>query len=158
MASYDRIDSPIGSLFVIRSEKGICYLGFECENHEEILAAHGHPSMVTDEDARSQLGQYFAGTRQDFTLPLDPAQTTQFQEGVHAHLRKIPYGSTMSYTELADVCEKPRAVRAIGSACGANPLPLLVPCHRVVRSDGSLGGYRGGLEAKQFLLGLEASY
>ena len=105
--------------------------------------------------AQTQLAEYFAGRRRAFELPLDPPRTTDFRAAVHAQLMKIAYGETVTYRDVAKKLGRPGATRAVGSACGANPLLIVRPCHRVLRSDGGLGGYAGGLEAKRFLLALE---
>lgn len=105
--------------------------------------------------AQEQLSEYFAGRRREFELPLNPAPTTEFRALIHAQLDTIGYGEVSSYGELAAAVGRPAATRAVGTACGANPLPIIRPCHRVLRSDGSLGGYAGGLDIKRFLLTLE---
>ena len=104
--------------------------------------------------AKRQLSEYLAGKRRKFNLKVAP-QGTSFQRQVWAQLKKVPYGKTVSYKQLARAVGKPRAVRAVASACGANPIAIVIPCHRVIRSDGSLGGYFYGLKAKQALLDLE---
>ena len=104
-----------------------------------------------------QLSEYFAGQRQSFELPLDFRLSSGFRRQVLAHLPEIGYGHTESYAQVAAATGNPRAVRAVGSACATNPIPVVVPCHRVVRSDGTSGGYRGGPEAKKSLLALEAA-
>lgn len=105
--------------------------------------------------AQEQLAEYFAGRRREFDLPLNPAPTTKFRAQIHAQLDTIGYGEVSSYGEFAAAVGRPAATRAVGTACGANPLPIIRPCHRVLRSDGSLGGYAGGLDIKRFLLALE---
>lgn len=102
-----------------------------------------------------ELTEYFAGTRREFTVPLDLTGVTEFRAAVLRELAKVPHGETTTYAQLARAVGNPKAVRAVGSACATNPLPLFIPCHRVLRSDGQLGGYRGGTEAKRFLLRLE---
>lgn len=104
---------------------------------------------------QEQLAEYFAGHRREFDLPLNPAPTTEFRAQIHAQLDTIGYGEVSSYGELAAAVGRPAATRAVGTACGANPLPIIRPCHRVLRSDGTLGGYAGGLDIKRFLLTLE---
>jgi methylated-DNA-[protein]-cysteine S-methyltransferase len=104
-----------------------------------------------------QLDEYFAGRRQRFDLPLDWRLSAGFRRTVLHRLPEIPYGETATYAALAAMAGRPRAIRAVGSACATNPLPVVVPCHRVVRSDGTVGGYLGGVEAKAALLALEAA-
>ena len=107
--------------------------------------------------AARQLEEYFAGRRTAFDLPLDLRLSAGFRRDVLTHLREIGYGTTASYAALAAAAGSPRAVRAVGTACATNPLPVVVPCHRVVRSDGALGSYVGGVAAKRTLLDLEAA-
>lgn len=113
-----------------------------------------HSADILDA-AQEQLSEYFAGRRREFELPLNPAPTTEFRAQIHAQLDTIGYGEVSSYGELAAAVGRPAATRAVGTACGANPLPIIRPCHRVLRSDGTLGGYAGGLDIKRFLLTLE---
>ena len=113
------------------------------------------PAEALHETAQEQLAEYFARRRREFDLPLNPAPTTEFRAQIHAQLDTIGYGEISSYGELAAAVGRPAATRAVGTACGANPLPIIRPCHRVLRSDGTLGGYAGGLDIKRFLLTLE---
>ena len=140
--------SPIGPLRFTASNAGLTRVCFEGEQLP-IDAPSDHP-VVTQ-----QLSEYFAGTRREFTVPLDLTGVTEFRAAVLRALAKVPYGETTSYAQLARAVGNPKAVRAVGSACATNPLPLFIPCHRVLRSDGQLGGYRGGVEAKRFLLRME---
>ena len=112
------------------------------------------PAGILDE-ADAQISQYLAGGRREFDLPLDTRLATGFRGQVQRHLADIAYGRTATYGQLAADLDRPGAVRAVGTACATNPLPLVWPCHRVLRSDGGLGGYRGGVEAKQRLLAME---
>lgn len=161
--AYRRLDSPIGSLLLVATERGLIRLAFETEDHDRVLADLAEtvsPRVLAapgrlDEVAR-ELEQYFAGARQEFDLPLDWPADGGFRRTVQGLLPTIGYGRTVSYSELAQLAGRPTAVRAVGSACATNPLPIVVPCHRVLRSDGSLGGYAGGLAAKRTLLDLEA--
>ncbi len=135
--------------------------------HARLVAA-AHTAGVLDvayrtidtpqlDEVSRQLEEYFAGRRKVFELPLDFRLSKGFRRNVLAHLSEIAYGHTESYARVAAAAGSPKAVRAVGAACATNPLPVVVPCHRVVRSDGSLGGYVGGLQAKHSLLSLEAA-
>ena len=143
-----RMDSPIGPLRILATEASLTRVCFEGE-----LMLHDVPS--DHPLATQELTEYFAGTRREFTVPLDLRGVTAFREAVLRELMTVPYGETTTYAELARAVGNPRAVRAVGSACATNPLPLFIPCHRVLRSDGQLGGYRGGVEAKRVLLRME---
>jgi methylated-DNA-[protein]-cysteine S-methyltransferase len=143
---------------------GLVRLAYAREGHDVVLARLTEavsPRILTaparlDGVAR-QVEEYFAGRRRVFDVPLDFRLSKGFRRNVLAHLPDIAYGRTESYTEVAAAAGRPKAVRAVGTACATNPLPVVVPCHRVVRSDGSFGGYVGGPEAKQVLLNLEAA-
>jgi methylated-DNA-[protein]-cysteine S-methyltransferase len=161
--AYRTVDSPVGGLLLAATSAGLVRIAFEREGFENVLdslAARVGPRILRGtsrlDGAARELEQYFAGRRRVFDLPLDTRLATGFRRAVQAHLPAIPYGATESYAEVALATGSPRAVRAVGTACATNPLPLVVPCHRVLRSDGSLGGYLGGLEAKRTLLDLEA--
>ncbi|WP_341358197.1 methylated-DNA--[protein]-cysteine S-methyltransferase [Georgenia sp. M64] len=160
--AYRTVDSPLGRLLLAATPVGLVRVAFEDEGEEAVLATLGErisPRILRDprrlESVARQLEEYFSGRRHDFDVTLDLRLTAGFRREVLAHLREIPYGATASYTALAAAAGRPTAVRAAASACATNPVPLVVPCHRVVRSDGSLGGYRGGLPAKRVLLDLE---
>jgi methylated-DNA-[protein]-cysteine S-methyltransferase len=160
--SYRIMDSPVGTLLLAATPRGVVRIAFECEDHDQVmdtLSQKLSPRMLhaparLDEAAR-ELAQYFAGDRTRFDLPLDFSLSAGFRHDVHRHLGTIRYGHTQSYSQVARLLGRPNAVRAVGTACATNPLPVVVPCHRVVRSDGSLGGYAGGLAAKGRLLDLE---
>jgi len=149
---YTYTPSPIGQLLLVGDDRYLRQLAFETNSvrpsplWQQVDAL---PYPVTE-----QLAAYFAGARQDFDLPLNPDGTT-FQLEVWAALEEIPYGETISYMELARRVGNPDAVRAVGLANGKNPLPIVIPCHRVIGSDGSMTGYGGGLPIKEFLLALE---
>jgi methylated-DNA-[protein]-cysteine S-methyltransferase len=151
---FDDMPSPIGQLLLIADPHGLRQIWFETERHPKVLA----PSCIRDaarlDFARIQLDEYFAGTRQAFDLPLHPLGTP-FQLSVWHELAKIPYGTTLSYGEMARRIDQPKAVRAVGAANGRNPLPIVLPCHRVIGSDGSLTGFGGGLPIKRQLLAME---
>jgi methylated-DNA-[protein]-cysteine S-methyltransferase len=162
--AYRTLDSPIGRLLVAATPKGVVRVAFANEGHERVLeelAAELSPRILAAparlDPAARELDEYFAGARRHFELPLDFALAHGFRRAVLEELRRIDYGRTASYAAVAAGVGSPRAVRAVGTACAQNPLPLVVPCHRVVRSDGALGGYRGGAEAKRVLLELEAA-
>ena len=183
--AYRVVDSPIGGLLLAATPNGLVYVAFEVENRDDVLGmladrigprvlltpaaaalardaepvsamAGPAPAGVLDE-AAAQLSQYLAGERREFDLPLDTRLATGFRGQVQRHLADIAYGRTATYKQLAADLERPGAVRAVGTACATNPLPLVWPCHRILRSDGGLGGYRGGVEAKQRLLAMESA-
>jgi methylated-DNA-[protein]-cysteine S-methyltransferase len=160
---YRIVDSPVGSLLVAGTDDGLVRVAYEQEDHDQVLQRLadriGSRILRTPQRldaAARQLDEYFSGRRRDFALPLDFRLSRGFRREVLAHLLTIGYGRTESYTEVAGATGHPGAVRAVGSACATNPLPVVVPCHRVLRSDGSLGGYIGGLTVKAALLALEA--
>lgn len=162
--AYRTVDSPLGLLLVAATEQGIVRVAYAIEDHDavlESLAERVSPRILRApaklDTAAGELDEYFAGRRTSFDLPLDLSLSKGFRREVLEHLRAIGYGRTETYTEVAVAAGSPRAVRAVGSACATNPLPVIVPCHRVLRSDGSLGGYLGGLDAKRALLDLEAA-
>ncbi len=162
--AYRTIDTPVGSLLLAATERGIVRVAFASEDHDavlESLARRLGPRILRApgrlDAAAAELDEYFAGRRTAFDLPLDLSLSKGFRREVLEHLRAIGFGRTETYTEVAAATGSPRAVRAVGSACATNPLPVVIPCHRVLRSDGSLGGYLGGLEAKRTLLSLEAA-
>jgi methylated-DNA-[protein]-cysteine S-methyltransferase len=156
------LDTPVGSLLLAATDAGIVRVAFDVEDHElvlESLAGSISPRIVPAprggllDDARTQLEAYFAGTRDHFDLPLDLRLARgPFRREVLALLETIPLGQTRTYAELAVAAGRPKAVRAVGSGCANNPLPVVVPCHRVLRTGGQIGGYLGGVERKQWLL------
>ncbi len=156
---YNDLDSPVGNLRLVADDAGLRAISFEHERHPKPISS-GWIRLTNPEAspvitaARRQLVEYFAGTREEFDLPLNPIGTA-FQRTVWMALGNIPYGITISYGELARRIDKPAAVRAVGAANGRNPLPIVLPCHRVIGSNGSLTGFGGGLPTKQFLLTLE---
>jgi len=161
--SYRTIDSPVGSLLLAATEDGLVRVAFDREDHDVVLghlATEISPRILRAprrlDGAASQLDEYFSGQRRTFDLPIDLQLAHGFRRAVLTHLRDIAYGETASYAMVAAASGSPAAVRAVGSACANNPLPLVVPCHRVVRSDGSIGQYLGGTEIKQALLAMEA--
>ncbi|MFZ7096955.1 methylated-DNA--[protein]-cysteine S-methyltransferase [Luteimonas dalianensis] len=154
---YTRIDSPIGPLLLAASDAGMHTIEFQDAKHPvkrgDDWEQSAHPLL---ERARRQLGEYFAGKRRSFNLPLAP-QGTPFQRQVWQTLAGIGYGETLSYGQLAARVGRPTASRAVGAANGRNPLPIVLPCHRVIGADGSLTGFGGGLPTKRFLLRLEGA-
>lgn len=160
--AYRVVDSPLGPLLLAATAEGLVRVAFDGEGHDAVLhqlAERVSPRILAaparlDEVAR-QLEEYFAGRRREFTVPLDLRLAHGFRRDVLAVLSTIAYGSTVSYAAVASATGNPNAVRAVGTACGRNPVPVVLPCHRVLRSDGSLGGYLGGLDAKRTLLQLE---
>lgn len=149
--TFTEIHSPIGVLLAARDETGIIELHFEGRSEPDDDWSRDDAAF---DDLREQLAAYFAGTLREFTLPLAP-RGTPFQLAVWNALRAIPYGTTRSYSDIAESIGKPAAVRAVGAANGANPLPIIVPCHRVIGKGGSLTGFGGGLKVKRYLLDLE---
>ena len=150
-------DSPVGPLLLGADADGLCLVEFPDPRHPARRAADWQPGdNAVLRATQAQLAEYFDGRRRSFDLPLTP-RGSAFQCEVWMALRAIPYGSTWSYAELAARIGKPAAVRAVGAANGRNPLPIVVPCHRVIGSDGSLTGFGGGLPVKRFLLRLEGA-
>jgi methylated-DNA-[protein]-cysteine S-methyltransferase len=162
--AYRIVDSPVGSLLLAATETGLVRVAFAIEDHDTVLQALADrisPRILNapgrlDPVAR-ELDEYFAGRRQTFDLDLDWRLSAGFRNLVLHQLPQIGYGHTASYAAVAQLAGNPKAVRAVGTACATNPLPLVVPCHRVVRSDGTMGQYRGGPDAKRVLITLEAA-
>jgi methylated-DNA-[protein]-cysteine S-methyltransferase len=152
----DQFDSPIGPLLIAGDDAGLHHIVFAGARHRPAAAEGWQQDRAALAEPRRQLLAYLGGELSDFDLPLVP-QGTPFQLRAWQALRSIPYGQTRSYAEQASAIGAPRAVRAIGAANGRNPLPIIVPCHRVIGSDGSLTGFGGGIEVKRWLLALEAS-
>ena len=151
---YRHIDSPIGHLLLAGDSDGLKIIGFPEGKGRIDIAAGWQFSADCFADARAQLDEYFAGRRRRFDLRLAPV-CTAFQLEVLAALQTIPAGETRSYRDIAEQIGRPQAVRGVGAANGRNPLPIVIPCHRVIGADGSLTGFGGGLETKRFLLELE---
>ena len=163
--AYRTVDTPVGPLLLAATERGLVRVAYPNQGHDAVLQALAdrisprvlHAPARLDPVAR-QLDDYFAGRRRRFDVPLDWRLSTGFRSTVLHHLATdVDYGRTASYAALAALAGNPRAVRAVGTACATNPLPVVVPCHRVVRSDGAIGNYAGGVEAKRTLLDLEAA-
>jgi methylated-DNA-[protein]-cysteine S-methyltransferase len=160
--AYRTLDTPVGRLLLAATEVGLVRVAYD--DPDTVLATLAErisPRILEAprrlDDAARELDEYFAGTRRTFDLALDRRLSSGFRRDVLAHLPEIGYGTTASYAAVAALAGNPKAVRAVGSACATNPLPVVVPCHRVVRSDGTMGGYAGGPAAKATLLALEAA-
>ncbi len=161
--AYRIVDTPIGPLLLAATRDGLVRVAFACEDHDTVLGvlARRVSPRILQAPARLdqvayQLDEYFAGARRNFEVSLDLRLARGFRRLVLDQLRTIPYGATRSYAGIAIASGSPGAVRAVGSACATNPVPLVVPCHRVIRSDGAFGQYLGGTEMKRALLDLEA--
>jgi len=163
--AYTIVDTPVGPLLLAATDLGLVRVAYANEDHDKViqdLADRISPRLLRAparlDAVAEQLGEYFAGQRRSFDVPLDWRLTRGFRSTVLRHLAAdLGYGQTASYGTVARLAGNPNAVRAVGSACATNPLPVVVPCHRVVRSDGSMGGYLGGVDAKRTLLSLEAA-
>lgn len=162
--AYTTVDSPVGPLLLAATPRGLVRVAYAIEDHDSVLedlAVRLSPRVLRAprrlDTAARELDEYFARTRERFDLELDLSLSRGFRRLVQQHLPEIGYGQTRSYRQMAELVGNPKAVRAVGTACATNPLPVVVPCHRVLRTDGTLGGYIGGLEAKTALLALEAA-
>ncbi|KXO90416.1 cysteine methyltransferase [Tsukamurella pulmonis] len=162
--AFTTVDSPVGPLLLAATERGLLRVAYAREDHDAVLEALAHkvsPRILRApqrlDRASRELDEYFAGTRTAFDLPLDHALSHGFRQLVQSRLPDIGYGTTLSYKQVAELVGSPAAVRAVGTACATNPLPVVVPCHRVVKSDGGIGQYVGGVEAKAALLELESA-
>jgi methylated-DNA-[protein]-cysteine S-methyltransferase len=160
--AYTVVASPVGELATVCSRRGLICLSYDAERIDHLLdalAGEVSPRIVESpgrfDAVRRQLDEYFAGERRRFELPLDWTLTRGFGRRVLRATARVPYGRATTYAQVAQRAGSPRAVRAAGNALGANPIPIIVPCHRVLRTGGGLGGYGGGLERKRFLLSLE---
>jgi methylated-DNA-[protein]-cysteine S-methyltransferase len=151
MLCYTYVDTPIGAILIAGDENAIVKIHFAGAEPQPDWTHH--PAALRD--AASQLRAYFTGERQTFDLPLAP-RGTEFQQSVWTALQQIPYGETTTYSAIAYKIGKPAAVRAVGAANGANPIPIVIPCHRVIGANGSMTGFGGGIDVKRQLLGLEA--
>jgi methylated-DNA-[protein]-cysteine S-methyltransferase len=162
--AYRTLETSVGRLLLAATPRGLVRVAFAVEGHDaalERLAREVSPRILRAparlDPAAREIDEYLAGKRRAFDLPLDLRLAHGFRRRVLAHLARIRYGTTASYTQIARRSGHPLAVRAVGTACARNPLPIVVPCHRVLRSDGTLGGYAGGLDVKRTLLALEAA-
>ena len=162
--AYRTIDSPVGRLLVASTVRGLVRVAYVSGTPDDVLgelADRISPRILERpaslDDVARELDEYFRRTRTVFDLPLDLRLAAGFRRDVIAHLPDIAYGSTATYADMARRVDNPKAVRAVGTACATNPLPVVVPCHRVVRSDGTMGQYVGGADAKRTLLDLESA-
>jgi methylated-DNA-[protein]-cysteine S-methyltransferase len=158
--AYATVDSPLGQLLVAATPRGLVRLSYGAEGEVlEDLADRLSPRILEAparlDEVRRELDEYFDGRRSEFDLPIDWSLTRGFTGKVLRATARIDFGKTSTYAEVAGRAGSPRAVRAAGNALGANPIPVVVPCHRVLRTGGALGGYTGGVERKEFLLRLE---
>jgi methylated-DNA-[protein]-cysteine S-methyltransferase len=161
---YRTVDSPVGRLLLAATEVGVARVAFEREGEEAVLQSLADrigPRILRTprrlDDVARWFDAYFAGAHDPFELPLDTRLARGFRLEVLGRLRQVPYGERISYATLAARTSSPKAVRAVGTACATNPLPLVIPCHRVTRSDGTVGAYLGGPETKVRLLALEST-
>lgn len=162
--AYRTVDTPVGTLLLAATDRGLVRVAFAGEGHDAVLQSLADrigPRVLHApgrlDDIAHELDEYFAGRRRVFDVALDWQLSSGFRRTVLAQLPSIGYGTSATYKVIAERAGNPKAVRAVGSACATNPLPVVVPCHRVVRSDGGMGGYRGGPDAKRTLLELEAA-
>jgi methylated-DNA-[protein]-cysteine S-methyltransferase len=162
--AYTTVDSPVGTLLLAATPRGLLRVAYNVEDHDRVLETLSQqisPRVLRAphrlDAAVRELGEYFGGQRRAFSLPLDLSLSRGFRQLVQRLLPEIGYGQTRTYRQVAELAGSPKAIRAVGTACATNPLPVVVPCHRVLRADGTLGGYVGGLDAKATLLRLEAA-
>jgi methylated-DNA-[protein]-cysteine S-methyltransferase len=155
---FDVTESPVGDLFIAATSRGLCRISYQVEGHDEELAGMFGVRVLRMplDEVRRELDEYFEGRRRDFDLPLD-LRVAPFQEAVLHELAQVPYGHTDTYGSLAAKVGKPKAARAVGTVMNRNPIPIVLPCHRIVGANGSLTGYAGGLHVKRALLELEGA-
>jgi len=160
--AYRTIDSPVGSLLLAATDRGVVRVAFDVQDHDAVLAELAEqisPRVLRApqrlDAAAGQLDEFFHGSRIEFNLELDLRLAHGFRREVLGELRKVPFGGRRSYGELANAAGNPKAVRAVGTACARNPIPLIIPCHRVVRAGGAIGQYAGGPDRKRLLLEME---
>jgi methylated-DNA-[protein]-cysteine S-methyltransferase len=156
------VESPVGELYVALTPTGLARVAFASEDRDDVLAELAErlsprilESRRATDEIRRELAEYFEGRRTRFEVPVDRRLIRGIARDVLRVTSRIPFGRTATYTEVADRIGRPRAARAVGNALGSNPIPIVIPCHRVLRSGGALGGYGGGVERKQLLLDLE---
>src|SRR5918912_2157062 len=153
---YDVVESPVGDLHVAATDRGLCRISYWGDRWEDELARQFGVRVLRSplDDVRRELDEYFDGRRREFDLPLD-LRVAPFHEAVLHELARVPYGRTETYGALAAKVGRPKAARAVGTVMNRNPIPIILPCHRIVGSNGSLTGYAGGLDVKRALLELE---
>jgi methylated-DNA-[protein]-cysteine S-methyltransferase len=153
---YDVVDSPVGELLVAATDRGLCRVSYVVDDGESLVRTFGGRILrLPLDEVRRELDEYFAGARRAFEVPIDWSPLRGYTREVLRRTAEIPYGEARSYAEIADRAGSPRGWRATGNALGANPMPIVVPCHRVLTSSGRIGGYTGGVDRKRFLLALE---
>jgi methylated-DNA-[protein]-cysteine S-methyltransferase len=161
--AYDLVDSPVGNLFVAATQRGLCRIVYDAVPEQELerlarsFGIRVLRSAKPIDPARRELDEYFEGKRRQFDLPVDVALQADFNRRVLRELARVPYGEVVTYGELASRAARPRAARAVGSVMNRNPLPIVLPCHRVIGANGKLVGYGGGLDRKEKLLRLEGA-
>jgi len=162
-ARYGTVPSPVGDLLVAVSDEGVCEVSFARESSEDFFSElkqrgfTGKADQHAIDDVASQLRDYFSGRRKQFEMTVDLSGMTPFTQQVLKATASVPFGKLSTYQDIARAIGKPGASRAVGNALGRNPIPVVVPCHRIVRSDWTIGGYTGGLDIKQRLLSIEGS-
>lgn len=166
LVSHTIYESTIGQFFITADDKGLCQSGFLDSSKDRFLEQLGSSEQKVNSTlqknyldlATSQLDEYFQGKRQTFDIPLNFCIKGSFYQNVLDTLRYVPYGTTLSYKSLARLAGRPKAIRAAGTACSLNPLPIFIGCHRVLKNNGQTGNYLGGQDKKKYLLDLESSY
>ncbi|HEY2327546.1 MAG TPA: methylated-DNA--[protein]-cysteine S-methyltransferase [Gaiellaceae bacterium] len=155
---YDLLDSPVGELLVAATDRGLCRISYFPERAEDEIARTIGRRLLRSplDEVKRELDEYFSGARHDFELSLD-LRVAEFHEDVLRELARVPYGTTTTYGALAARAGHPKAARAVGTVMNRNPIPIVLPCHRVVGANGSLTGYAGGLDVKEKLLALEGA-
>jgi len=155
---YDVVPSPVGDLFLASTPRGLCRISYTVEGQDEVIARKFGARVLRAplDDVRRELDEYFAGRRRDFDLPID-LRVAPFHEAVLHELARVPYGQVDTYGHLARLVGHPKAARAVGTVMNRNPIPIVLPCHRIIGANGSLTGYGGGLPVKRRLLELEGA-
>ncbi|HEY3922793.1 MAG TPA: methylated-DNA--[protein]-cysteine S-methyltransferase [Gaiellaceae bacterium] len=156
---YDVTESPVGDLFIASTPRGLCRISYTIDGQDEAIARTFGARVLRMplDEVRRELDEYFEGRRRDFDLPLDLSGVAPFHEAVLHELARVPYGRTDTYGALAQKVGRPKAARAVGTVMNRNPIPIVLPCHRIVGANGSLTGYAGGLHVKRALLELEGA-